>query len=209
VTSRATRDDAAGRAYLDLRKLARADGRATDEYLRLYALEGFLARLASSVYREAFVVKGGVLPAAFGARRPTADIDLAAIATSNEVAEVRRLSLPLPYCRSMMGWYSTHRHRAPQHPGGGRVRRRPRWSDRPARHRPPCTPRRCQRRRSDLATARSRHRASTARRRHPPARLPHHDGASREACHRQSARRSQHEMARFRRHLLTDPSTSA
>lgn len=38
---RPTRDDAAGRAYLDLRRKARADGRATDEYLRLYVLEGF------------------------------------------------------------------------------------------------------------------------------------------------------------------------
>jgi hypothetical protein len=37
------------------------------------------------------VLKGGVLLAAYGLRRPTADIDLAALRTSNDVDEIRRL----------------------------------------------------------------------------------------------------------------------
>jgi hypothetical protein len=73
--SRAT---SAGRAYLDLQKRARAARRPVDEYLQLYVLECFLARLASSHYAERFVLKGGVLLAAFGERRPTRDIDFLA-----------------------------------------------------------------------------------------------------------------------------------
>jgi hypothetical protein len=45
-----TRDSAAGRAYLDLQKQARKNGRLTDELPSLYALEGFLARLALSAH---------------------------------------------------------------------------------------------------------------------------------------------------------------
>ncbi|MGI8677461.1 MAG: hypothetical protein ACR2LX_01990 [Jatrophihabitans sp.] len=52
MSERVTRETAAGRAYLDLRRLAKADRRPTDEYLRLYALEGFLARLAASPHRD-------------------------------------------------------------------------------------------------------------------------------------------------------------
>jgi hypothetical protein len=42
--------------------------------LQLYVLEGFLARLAASAMRERFILKGGVLLAAFGSRRPTRDV---------------------------------------------------------------------------------------------------------------------------------------
>jgi hypothetical protein len=59
--------------------------------LRLYALEGFLLRLAQSPHRNRFVLKGGVLLAAYGLRRPTTDIDGAALQTSNEVEGIRRL----------------------------------------------------------------------------------------------------------------------
>lgn len=45
IPSRATR---AGRAYLDLRKLARESQRPVDELLHLYVLEAFLDRLAST-----------------------------------------------------------------------------------------------------------------------------------------------------------------
>lgn len=109
MSARVTRESAAGRAYLDLRRLARADGRATEEYLRLYALEGFLARLAASPNRDQFVVKGSVLLAAYDARRPTADIDLAGLVTSNEVEAVRSLSLlSLPQApRPRTAWCST------------------------------------------------------------------------------------------------------
>jgi hypothetical protein len=71
VTSRPTRATAGGRAYLDLRQLAKATGRLTDELLQLYALEGLLDRLSGSVHASRFVLKGGVLLAAFDARRPT------------------------------------------------------------------------------------------------------------------------------------------
>jgi hypothetical protein len=40
-----SRNTTSGAAYLDLQRLAKADGRATDELLTLYALEGFLDRL--------------------------------------------------------------------------------------------------------------------------------------------------------------------
>jgi hypothetical protein len=77
--------------YRALQRQARDDGRPTDELLVLYALEGFLARLSLSVRREDLVLKGGVLLAAFGARRPTRDVDLQAQRTANDVDTVRRI----------------------------------------------------------------------------------------------------------------------
>jgi hypothetical protein len=75
-TGRPTRASVAGRAYLDLQNLARQSGRPTDELHQLYALEGFLARLAASPYADRLVLKGGVLLAVYDARRPTRDVDL-------------------------------------------------------------------------------------------------------------------------------------
>jgi hypothetical protein len=75
--SRVTRGTPSGDAYLDLQNEARRTHRQTQELLQLYVLEGFLARLAASTIRERFVLKGGVLLAAFGSRRPTKDVDLA------------------------------------------------------------------------------------------------------------------------------------
>ena len=77
--SQPSRDSTAGRAYLDLQARARREGRPTDELLVLYILERFLYRLSVSVHRNRFVLKGGVLLAAFDVRRPTRDIDLAGI----------------------------------------------------------------------------------------------------------------------------------
>jgi Nucleotidyl transferase AbiEii toxin, Type IV TA system len=79
-----SRDTVAGRVYLDLQKLARADGRPGQELFQLYVLEAFLDRLSRSDQAERFVLKGGVLLAAFGERRPTRDIDLQALALSND-----------------------------------------------------------------------------------------------------------------------------
>lgn len=84
--SRAT---AEGRAYLDLRKRARSDQRPVDELLQFYVLECFLARLAASEYSDQFVLKGGVLLAALGERRPTRDIDLLAQDHDNDPEAVR------------------------------------------------------------------------------------------------------------------------
>lgn len=82
---RPTRGTIAGSAYLDLQATAKQHGRPVDEYLTLYALEGFLNRLGQSPRREQFVLKGGVLLAAFDQRRPTRDIDFAAIGLDNNV----------------------------------------------------------------------------------------------------------------------------
>ena len=68
--SRAT---TAGRFYLDLQRLARTTKRPTDELLRTYVLERFLWRVANSEYRDRLILKGGMLLAVFGERRPTAD----------------------------------------------------------------------------------------------------------------------------------------
>jgi hypothetical protein len=78
----------AGAAYLDLQRQARQNGRLTAELLQLYALEGFLARLEASPVREQFVLKGGVLLAAFGNRRPTRDIDLSGLDLINDASTV-------------------------------------------------------------------------------------------------------------------------
>ena len=86
--SRATKETEAGRRYLDLQRMAKHTGRPTDELIQLYALEGFLDRLARSVYADQFVLKGGVLLAALNARRPTRDIDLAAQGLDNSAEHV-------------------------------------------------------------------------------------------------------------------------
>jgi hypothetical protein len=83
--SRATR---AGRAYHDLRKLARESQRPVDEMMQLYVLEAFLDRLASSRFAEQLVLKGRVLLAAFGERRATRDVDLQAQAVESDVDAV-------------------------------------------------------------------------------------------------------------------------
>lgn len=83
--TRATSD---GRAYLDLQSMARKTGRSTEDLMRLYALEGLLARLSISQYSTHLVLKGGVLLAAYGTRRATRDIDLQARQMANEVDQV-------------------------------------------------------------------------------------------------------------------------
>ncbi|HEX5597960.1 MAG TPA: nucleotidyl transferase AbiEii/AbiGii toxin family protein [Micromonosporaceae bacterium] len=88
MTTRPTRATVAGRAYLDLQNLARRSGRPTDELHQIYALEGFLARLASSTYSDKLVLKGGVLLAAYATRRPTRDVDLQGRWISNEADQV-------------------------------------------------------------------------------------------------------------------------
>lgn len=80
-----SRSDPAGAAYLDLRRRARSTGRPTDELHQLYALEGFLDRLAASPHKRRLVLKGGVLLAAFASRRPTRDLDFAAVDSDGAV----------------------------------------------------------------------------------------------------------------------------
>jgi hypothetical protein len=85
---RPTRATSGGRAYLDLQSMARKSGRSTEELMRLYALEGLLARLSVSQYFMQLVLKGGVLLAAYGTRRATRDIDLQARHVANEADKV-------------------------------------------------------------------------------------------------------------------------
>jgi hypothetical protein len=81
--SNVARGTPSGDAYLDLQKQARATGRSTNELHVLYVLEGFLARLSMSPDKDKYVLKGGVLLAAFGQRRPTTDIDVTAFIRNN------------------------------------------------------------------------------------------------------------------------------
>jgi nucleotidyltransferase AbiEii toxin of type IV toxin-antitoxin system len=88
VTTRPTRTTVCGRAYLDLQNLARRQKRPTDELHQTSALEGILARLVASPYADRFVLKGGVLLAAYDTRRPTRDIDLQAHDISNNAEHI-------------------------------------------------------------------------------------------------------------------------
>jgi predicted nucleotidyltransferase component of viral defense system len=86
------RDSTAGRAYLDLQQMARRTGRPTQELLLTYVLERFLFRLSRSVYRDRLVLKGGMLLAVLGSRRPTGDVDLLARAIDNDVAAIAHVT---------------------------------------------------------------------------------------------------------------------
>lgn len=73
--------------YRALQKLARSQDRPAGELMLLYALEGFLARLATSEHRDVFVLKEGMLLAALDTRRPTRDIDVQALDFPNETRQ--------------------------------------------------------------------------------------------------------------------------
>lgn len=63
------------------RSAAASDGTGapTQEYLIRHTLESFLDRLTRSSHAGDFVLKGGFLLAAYGARRPTKDADSNAV----------------------------------------------------------------------------------------------------------------------------------
>ena len=84
--SRISRGTPEADAYLDLKNRAQREKRPTQELLQLYVLEAFLSRLAASDLRDRFVLKGGVLLAAFDERRPTRDVDLAGLNLANDAA---------------------------------------------------------------------------------------------------------------------------
>ena len=65
----------------------------TQEYLIRHVLESFLERLTRTSHADDYVLKGGILLAAYGVRRPTKDADANAISadvTAAHVAEVVR-----------------------------------------------------------------------------------------------------------------------
>lgn len=77
--------------YRDLQVLARNTGRNTQELLVLYVLEGFLSRVVESPYKELLILKGGVLLSALNSRRPTRDIDFAALNLNNDEVSVLKI----------------------------------------------------------------------------------------------------------------------
>lgn len=91
--SRPTRDTVAGRAYLDLQNQARRQKRGTQELLTMYVVERWLSRMSRSAYAEDFILKGGMLLASFGTRRPTVDADaLARNMAADEETVARRVA---------------------------------------------------------------------------------------------------------------------
>ena len=82
------RSQPGGEQYLALQSLARKTGQGFEQLAILYALEGFLRRLAASTDRDHFVLKGGVLLAAFDARRPTRDADPLALQLASDQAVI-------------------------------------------------------------------------------------------------------------------------
>jgi hypothetical protein len=68
-------------------------GAPTQEYLTRHTLESFLDRLTRTSHAEDFVLKGGILLAAYGVRRPTKDTDsnaMRADVTAGHLAQVVR-----------------------------------------------------------------------------------------------------------------------
>jgi predicted nucleotidyltransferase component of viral defense system len=68
-----------------LLNIARQSGKPFDQLLFLYGQERFLFRLSQTVYKEKFVLKGGLLLVGLGFPqvRPTRDIDLLGLMNSN------------------------------------------------------------------------------------------------------------------------------
>jgi hypothetical protein len=63
----------------------------TQEYLTRHLIESFLERLTRTVHNRDFVLKGGILLAAYGVRRPTKDADSNAVSidvTAEELGDV-------------------------------------------------------------------------------------------------------------------------
>lgn len=83
-----TIDDIGRKRYFEIQSRARSTGHPTDELLTLYTLEGFLQRLALSPHASQFVLKGGILLAAFQPRRPTRDVDMQALDLDNDAATI-------------------------------------------------------------------------------------------------------------------------
>jgi Nucleotidyl transferase AbiEii toxin, Type IV TA system len=89
VSAAAERDESAKRIFREIQALARRDyGANTNALLVVYAVEGFLRRLAASKYTDKLTLKGGMLMAAMSVRRMTKDADLSAVGVGNDRAVV-------------------------------------------------------------------------------------------------------------------------
>jgi len=88
-------------AYAALQRLAREQGRTSQQLFELYVHERFLARLAASSLSQRFVLKGGMLLAVLDVRRPTRDADLLVRGLVNEPQAIRAVieeiaTIPMP-----------------------------------------------------------------------------------------------------------------
>lgn len=83
--------------FRQLQIIARSDGAGagkpapTGEYLTRHGLESFLDRLARTAHAQDFILKGGILLAVYGVRRPTKDVDAEAINASVTAAHIERV----------------------------------------------------------------------------------------------------------------------
>ena len=91
MTPDPSNDHTAGEVYNRLRRLAREQGRATDELFQFHLLERFIYRWATSRLAHRFVLKGGTLLAANDLRRATRDIDVQALAEGGDAEAVAGL----------------------------------------------------------------------------------------------------------------------
>ena len=64
---------------------------ATGELVTRHALESFLDRLRRSPHGKDFILKGGILLAGYGIRRPTKDVDSEAISASVTAAHIEQV----------------------------------------------------------------------------------------------------------------------
>ena len=81
----------AQRKYRACQVEARKLGRTTASIQTLYALECFLRRLTHTDYASHFLLKGGVLLAAYGVRRPTKDADMQVVDHPLDPGYLRRV----------------------------------------------------------------------------------------------------------------------
>lgn len=98
VQERAANDPKAAAIYHQIQAAAKSASKTsgrpvgTQEYLVRHALESFLDRLNQTPHGDDFVLKGGILLAAYGIRRPTKDVDTEAIATDLTPANLARIA---------------------------------------------------------------------------------------------------------------------
>ncbi|GGO73371.1 nucleotidyl transferase AbiEii/AbiGii toxin family protein [Nocardioides deserti] len=97
IQQAAANDPRAAGVFRELQSAAKAATRdggrpvGTQEYLVRHALESFLDRLSQTPHGDDFVLKGGILLAAYGIRRPTKDVDAEAISTELSAANLTRV----------------------------------------------------------------------------------------------------------------------
>ena len=73
---------------------------ATGELVTRHALESFLDRLVRTRHGNDFVLKGGILLACYGVRRPTKDVDSEAVSASVTGSSTFRGAGPWSRCVS-------------------------------------------------------------------------------------------------------------